>query len=530
MPASAAPTLFTMNIRELLPGPGRGGLSLTVVILCLGVMVSGIAAYSLADRAQAQARTEFGRKSELIANEIIQRLTMPTYGLNGARGAFAASQQVQRGEFEAYVASRDLPREFPGSRGFGYVERIARGDLDTFLSEVRADGAPGFVLRQFQEKDRDTLYIVRYIEPSALNPDSQGIDLGSSAVSREVIERAITTGDTTLSPPLPITRNGVRSQGFLLFVPVYTGATIPPTEAERKASLRGVLYAPLIASELFDEILGLTNDLVTFELYTGHGAPAPETWVAGYHVIDQGQGVVTTREPRLAPASRFSQQLHFRVHGQPFTIQTSSTPALERAVPWQPAALVLAIGLLLTALLARMASQSVHARLRAEALARSMTVDLERLAVVVPTPDGKINPAVLAAARIAGVDEIYRVGGAQAIAALAYGTETIRPVDKITGPGNAFVAEAKRQVGFVELRDSRSLVTFVARGGLRELLPGTLVAFVENFAGGRRHHGSKIGGLAVLLDAHAKVGGHNRGLSLRQLRQSTSPALQRSFR
>ena len=382
MPASAAPTLFTMNIRELLPGPGRGGLSLTVVILCLGVMVSGIAAYSLADRAQAQARTEFGRKSELIANEIIQRLTMPTYGLNGARGAFAASQQVQRGEFEAYVASRDLPREFPGSRGFGYVERIARGDLDTFLSEVRADGAPGFVLRQFQEKDRDTLYIVRYIEPSALNPDSQGIDLGSSAVSREVIERAITTGDTTLSPPLPITRNGVRSQGFLLFVPVYTGATIPPTEAERKASLRGVLYAPLIASELFDEILGLTNDLVTFELYTGHGAPAPETWVAGYHVIDQGQGVVTTREPRLAPASRFSQQLHFRVHGQPFTIQTSSTPALERAVPWQPAALVLAIGLLLTALLARMASQSVHARLRAEALARSMTVDLERLAVV----------------------------------------------------------------------------------------------------------------------------------------------------
>ena len=71
---------------------------------------------------------------------------------------------------------------------------------------------------------------------------------------------------------------------------------------------------------------------------------------------------------------------------------------------------------------------------------------VERLAVVVPTPDGKINPAVLAAARIAGVDEIYRVGGAQAIAALAYGTETIRSVDKITGPGNAFVAAAKRRV------------------------------------------------------------------------------------
>ncbi len=70
----------------------------------------------------------------------------------------------------------------------------------------------------------------------------------------------------------------------------------------------------------------------------------------------------------------------------------------------------------------------------------------QRLAMVVPTPDGIVNPLVLAAARIAGVHEIYRVGGAQAIAALAYGTETIAPVAKIVGPGNAYVAAAKRRV------------------------------------------------------------------------------------
>ncbi|MDW3224355.1 MAG: histidinol dehydrogenase [Paracoccaceae bacterium] len=69
-----------------------------------------------------------------------------------------------------------------------------------------------------------------------------------------------------------------------------------------------------------------------------------------------------------------------------------------------------------------------------------------RLAMVVPAPDGVLNPLVLVAATLAGVDEIYRIGGAQAIAALAYGTETIAPVDKITGPGNAFVAAAKRRV------------------------------------------------------------------------------------
>jgi histidinol dehydrogenase len=69
-----------------------------------------------------------------------------------------------------------------------------------------------------------------------------------------------------------------------------------------------------------------------------------------------------------------------------------------------------------------------------------------RVVMVVPTPDGVINPLVMAAAEIAGVDEIYRVGGAQAVAALAYGTATIAPVDKIVGPGNAYVAAAKRRV------------------------------------------------------------------------------------
>ncbi len=71
---------------------------------------------------------------------------------------------------------------------------------------------------------------------------------------------------------------------------------------------------------------------------------------------------------------------------------------------------------------------------------------VERLVMVVPTPNGVINPQVIAAARIAGVTEIHTIGGAQAIAALAYGTDTIEPVAKIVGPGNAYVAAAKRQV------------------------------------------------------------------------------------
>src|SRR5258707_12349170 len=68
---------------------------------------------------------------------------------------------------------------------------------------------------------------------------------------------------------------------------------------------------------------------------------------------------------------------------------------------------------------------------------------VERLVMAVPSPDGRLNPLVLAAAALAGVDEVYRIGGAQAVAALAYGTAAIAPVDKIVGPGNAYGAAAQ---------------------------------------------------------------------------------------
>ncbi len=93
---------------------------------------------------------------------------------------------------------------------------------------------------------------------------------------------------------------------------------------------------------------------------------------------------------------------------------------------------------------------------------------VERIVMAVPAPGGQLNPLVLAAAKLCGVEEIYRIGGAQAIAALAYGTESIAPVAKITGPGNAWVAAAKRQVfGVVgiDMIAGPSEVLVIADGG-----------------------------------------------------------------
>jgi histidinol dehydrogenase len=102
----------------------------------------------------------------------------------------------------------------------------------------------------------------------------------------------------------------------------------------------------------------------------------------------------------------------------------------------------------------------------------------------VPTPDGKLNPLVLAAAQLAGVDEIYRIGGAQAVAALAYGTATIAPVAKIVGPGNAYVAAAKRlvfgKVGIDMIAGPSEVLIVADRDANAEWIAADLLAQAEH--------------------------------------------------
>src|SRR5665647_351934 len=109
-----------------------------------------------------------------------------------------------------------------------------------------------------------------------------------------------------------------------------------------------------------------------------------------------------------------------------------------------------------------------------------------RLVMVVPTPDGKLEPLVLAAAKLAGVDEVYRIGGAQAVAALAYGTQTITPVAKIVGPGNAYVAAAKRlvfgQVGIDMIAGPSEVLILADKTGNPDWIAADLLAQAEHDA------------------------------------------------
>lgn len=136
-----------------------------------------------------------------------------------------------------------------------------------------------------------------------------------------------------------------------------------------------------------------------------------------------------------------------------------------------------------------------------------------RIAMAVPSPAGELNPLVLAAARIAGVEEIYRVGGAQAIAALAHGTRTIRPVAKIVGPGNAYVAAAKRQVfgtvGIDSIAGPSEVLVIADRDNDPEWIAADLLAQAEH----------DIAAQAILMTDDGEFAGAVEAAVERQLRE-----------
>src|SRR6185312_2772869 len=129
---------------------------------------------------------------------------------------------------------------------------------------------------------------------------------------------------------------------------------------------------------------------------------------------------------------------------------------------------------------------------------------VERLVMTVPAPDGKLSPLVLAAAKLANVTEIYRIGGAQAVAALAYGTKTIAPVAKIVGPGNAYVAAAKRivfgKVGIDSIAGPSEVLILADATGNPEWIAADLLAQAEHDASAQAILIADDAGLARAVD------------------------------
>ena len=157
-----------------------GGNILLVVVAFLGAMgLTFVAAYQARQNARKETWSRFDRLAERLSGDLQRRMNLAVYGLNGARGVYAASKSVERLEFRAYVESRNLPFEFPGVLAFGFMQRVQRPDLEKFIAAERADEAPDFTVKT--SGNAPDLYVIKFIDPLATNREALGFDAGSEA-------------------------------------------------------------------------------------------------------------------------------------------------------------------------------------------------------------------------------------------------------------------------------------------------------------------------------------------------------------
>ncbi len=363
-PTTAAPAARAIGLNRL------PAWLLPATVLLLGLLAALGGQRLLQARAQAEADAAFGRGLARSAAEIGQHVRTPVYGLNGARGVLATHQTVNRETFRTYVQSRQLDVEFPGVRGFGFIEQVAPAALDAFIAQTRADGAPDFALRQLDDRSQPEHFVIKFIEPAARNRGAQGLDAGSEAGRRAGIDRALDTGQPSLSNTITLVQDARQSPGALLFVPVYadTRSDLPA----RQRRLRGLLYAPIVYAELLSGLSDVDAAQLRVELFDTASGTA-----AGPLMFDSARDAAErSHQPRFEAMAAVS------LPGRLVSLRVRSTPSFEAQhhsrAPWLFFAGTLGASLLLAGLL----HQQATGRRRAEALAQTMTADLGRLALV----------------------------------------------------------------------------------------------------------------------------------------------------
>ena len=351
-----------------------------ILVFMLGMGLSALAAQWSYQNISDKAEAEFQRLSNRTSLEVAARFNKSVYGLNGIRGVYAVQTHVSRADFSTHVGTRNFPQEFPGVRGFGFIKNVKKANLPTYLATVRADGAPGFAVRQLDDSTHDDLYIVTLIEPAVQNVGALGLDIGSEPVRRFWAQRAVDTGLPTLSGVITLVQDNQKTPGVLLYVPVYSLGSQSTNLATRRSSLVGLLYASIVVQELLAGVPDVVSGLLDFEVYDA-ALNAPN----GTLMFDADKHVASRTSQGLLPEAppRFSSRQALDLPGRQFTLSMNSTPKFDALIDNTLPLLVFAGGTLTTLLLSLLMRLQAGSQKKAEQLAYAMTGDLERLAQVV---------------------------------------------------------------------------------------------------------------------------------------------------
>jgi len=311
--------------------------------------------------AQSVRNSQFRKSSTQLRQEVASRLTVPAYGLGGLRGLVLSLQRRPTpDEFRRAVLALDLPREFPGVYGFGFIEPVSGNERAAFAARTQAWYALPFAVRT--SGDPQQLYVIRSIEPIERNVRALGLDVGAEPVRREAVLRALASGAFAATGPIHLLQGSGSQFGALYFLPVFAPG---PTR-----ELLGLVYAAVDYPTMLHSLAG-DERLVDFTV-TDVTAPTP---VTVYPSMDQ-------RPP--AYRSHYRREVELTVGGRRLRLAVRSTPAFDAAVA-NDAAQARRLGVaggVLSLLIAAVTWLLIVGRRRALDLAHSMTLELDRLATV----------------------------------------------------------------------------------------------------------------------------------------------------
>ena len=343
-----------------------------VVFAVLACLTFG-AWWLMATETERTARARFDRLAERIGNTIRLRFNTAAHLLHGAAALPEASNRVTTTEWSVYLR-RAAAQLDSGVVGLGYVEPISRRDFEAVEQRIRAEGRPDFTIER--AGNNPALYVVMAIEPVERNTGVLGLDVGSGTTRRSAAEAAAAKNEMVLSGRIRLDYEHRQVPGFLLFLPVYQKGAPLGTPEERLAHVQGWVYAPIRIDHLMAGVADVAGGQLDFEVFEGDGTRS-ETLLYDEdgHLAAGPAREITDRD---FSTRAFHDLQTMMIFGRQWTLRFSTRPEFERTNFSSLPAVILAGGLIMSALVAVLTWALVHSRRRALKLAEDQITGLRR--------------------------------------------------------------------------------------------------------------------------------------------------------
>ncbi len=360
--------------------PPLGPLPLAVagLVLVIGLALTGLAVQQSRMAVQSEAQQRFSQQMERLDASVHTQFESPLDGVRGLKGLFAATGGFTGPSLKAWVASLNLTEDYPGTRSFGYLERVRRDQRERFVASERKNQSSAFTVQT--TGTAPDLYVVKYIEPLERNRSAWGWDAGSDTALRESIERIIVTGEPALARPQTTGPTNPWNGDYLYLEPLFKTGASTQTVAEREAAFAGVAFAQITVEDLLLPTLLLTESVADFDVHDAHSTGHPALVFSSVSPTRTRQDAFTSTE---FGARRFHTSKALVIGGRRLALEGGSSAAFEARIDWRTPFAIAAGGSTLSALLSVVFWLILVGRARAQAMARAMTKDLNRLAHVV---------------------------------------------------------------------------------------------------------------------------------------------------